>query len=567
MTITHSNRLKLTTTLVACAAPFLLAATLPGSAALADQTGSASNQTQVQGYIGPVAKNAFTKSIWDRLNSTDIDDLGSTRDRIVFWHSALLDSVAIDHTPDFDTGEVPFIQGGPTRTSRALAMTQLAVYDAIAAFDDDMNQFNENVGPAPDGASVDAAISYAAHAVLVALFPNQQPRLDVLLAGDIRQIAGSRREINRGRRLGQRAARIMLRSRRNDNSDDPEPNFGEGGRVADGATTFFGTPVNGGTTLVGEWEPDPNTPEFSGDFNLSLGAFWGGVTPFAIESGDAFRIPPPPPPGSRDFNRAFRQVARRGGSPENVNTPSTGTPRTRFIGNFWGYDAVPLLGTPPRLYNQIAVQVALANDVDASELSRLLAMVNVGQADSGIAAWDAKWFYNYWRPVTGIRRDDGVAQTDNDADWDPVGVSIVNVELPAGEDFIRPTPPFPSYPSGHATFGAAMFEVLRAEFGDDQGFTFISDEYNGQGVDPIDPSVPRPLVPRRFDNFTDGQEENGISRIFNGVHWNYDNIEGQALGVEIGRFVTQEFAVFRDDEVDDDNDDDDDDDDDEDDDN
>ena len=538
-----TKRLKLTTALALLAVPLLAAA--PADA----NNGAAKNEMQVQGYIGKMAKTEFSRSVWNRMNEARARRVENRLDRVVMWHEVLLDSIAIDHTPDFDTGEVPFIQGGPGRTSRALAMTQIAVYDALACFKDEKFVLYSDIDTSLcNEANRDAAIAAAAHKVLVELFPNQANRLNVILADDIRSIDANPRRIERGIAAGEAAAQAIIDERASDNSDDPEPNFGEGGRVADGSTTFFGTPVNGGTSLVGEWEPDPNTPEFSGDFNLSLGAFWGGVTPFALEAGNQFRIPAPPAPGTQEFIDAYNEVAAIGGSPENRDRfiPSTSTPETRFIGNFWGYDAVPLLGTPPRLYNQIAVQVALEQGIESPmKMARLLARINTALGDSGIAAWDSKWFYNYWRPVTGIRRNDGVAETTRDRRWDPVGVSIVNVELPEGQDFIRPTPPFPAYPSGHATFGAATFEILRRTFGDDVPFTFISDEYNGQGVDPIDPSVPRPLVPVRFSNFTEAQEENGISRVYNGVHWGYDNIMGQRLGERIGRYVVRELDAFK----------------------
>ena len=465
-------------------------------------------------------------------------------DRVKFWHEVALDSVALDHTPDPDTGDVPFLQGGPTRTSRALAMTMIAVYDAANAFEQDYAPYNSVKGP-KNGASQDAAISYAAYHVLKALYPYQKERLRDLLRSDMDQLTDSGVSINKGKAVGMDAAKEMLRNRKHDNSRDNEPQFGDGGRVADGGTNFFGEPVNGGATNIGEWTPDPNTPEFSGDFNLSLGAYWGGVTPFTLDSGDQFRLPAPPAVGSQAYNDAFAEVAALGGSPDNANTPSTSTPETRIIGNFWGYDAVPLLGTPPRAYNQIAVQVAMQEGMtDAVDLARLLAMVNAGLADSGIAAWDSKWYYNWWRPVTGIRANDGAPGTVNDPDWDPVGVSIVNVELHAGQAFIRPTPPFPAYPSGHATFCASMIQILISFFGDDTPFTFVSDEYNGEGVDPFN-GAPRPLMPVLYENLSDMQIENGLSRIYNGVHWSYDNTEGQALGANIAQHIVSEFGPFQ----------------------
>ena len=115
--------------------------------------------------------------------------------------------------------------------------------------------------------------------------------------------------------------------------------------------------------------------------------------------------------------------------------------------------------------------------------------------------------------------------------WKPAGASVINSDH--AELF---TPPFPAYPSGHATFGGALFQVMRGFFKDNTAFTFTSDEYNGLGVDPN--GTPRPLAPVRFKSFTAAQKENGRSRVYNGVHWNYDDTFGQASGVQVGAFLT-----------------------------
>lgn len=515
----------------------LITPMLIGSTAAADEKQEMFTQSQKMGYLGQTSKSAMARNVLDRMrNQTSVRRVSDTADRILMWHEILLDSVALDHTPDPDTNLVDFVQGGPTRTSRALAMTQVAVYDAINSFRVRFEPYN-NIGRSSRFASKDAAIAYAAHDVLVALYPAQVNRLNVLLASDIRQISATPASLRDGMGVGQRAAAAMLNRRANDNSSDPEPDFGFGGRVADGTTNFNGNPINGGTMDTFEWSPDPLTPPVSGDFNLSLGAFWGGVTPFSIQRGDQFRLAPPPRPGSRRYVRGFNRTMRKGASVD--TTGSTSTPRSRFVGNFWGYDAVPLLGTPPRNYNQIAVQLAVDKGMTRPvKLARYLARINVGLADSGIAAWDSKFFYNYWRPVTGVRRDDGVAATNNNPNWKPVGVSVINTQLA-----ITPTPPFPAYPSGHSTFGGSTFEIMRDAFGDDTRFTYISDEYNGLGIDPN--GTARPLAPVRFRTLTAAQRSNGRSRIFNGVHWQWDNISGQTQGVNIARYLLDEETAFQ----------------------
>jgi membrane-associated phospholipid phosphatase len=192
------------------------------------------------------------------------------------------------------------------------------------------------------------------------------------------------------------------------------------------------------------------------------------------------------------------------------------------------------------LYNQIAVQLTEGRVSDPLEVARILALINVGLADAGIAAWDAKYFYNFWRPVTAVRAPTTLSPLiPRDENWDPVGVSVVNTDLA-----IRPSRPFPAYPSGHATFGATTFEILRDFFGDNTPFTFVSDEFNGEGFDPLT-GLPRPLVPVRFSTLTEAQEENGISRIYNGSHWDFDDTVGQAMGVSVARFLLDNSQVLK----------------------
>ncbi len=520
----------------------VLASLLMASPALAGN--SRDVETKLYGYVGKDAQTAFAASARKQLSATSVARAAKSKAaRVLFWHDALLDSIGIDLTYDPNLGYTPADQVGPTRAARAMAITQIAVFDALNSFDGTYRSYSQ-MARAQKGASEDVAIAYAAHKTLSALFPDQAVRLAQLLADDLSSITASAGARAKGRAVGEAAAAAILSSRATDNSYAfaDEPSFGEGGVLASGGTTTSsGNGVNDGAVGPLQWSPDPLTPNPStpsGLNELALGAGWGNVTPFALTSGDQFRVPPPPAPGTPEYNAAHSEVASIGGAPTNANTLSASTPTTRFIGNYWGYDAVPRLGTPPRLYGQIIKQIVIDKKVpNAAHLARLLARTHIAMADAGIAAWDSKYYYNYWRPVRGVRTEDGVAATATDPTWDPVGASVINTTAA-----IRATPPFPAYPSGHATFGAASFEVLRDEFGDIP-FTFVSEEYDGQGVDPF--GTPRPLVPVRFNSLTEAQHENGESRIYNGVHWAYDNTSGQTLGVQISRHILDNFAPFR----------------------
>ena len=208
-------------------------------------------------------------------------------------------------------------------------------------------------------------------------------------------------------------------------------------------------------------------------------------------------------------------------------------------GIYWAYDGTPSLCAPPRLYNQIAIEVS-RDTTDVMKLARLLALVNTAMADAGIAIWESKYYYNFWRPVTGIREadegtgptklGDGNPATIGDPDFSPLGAPASNL---TGPNF---TPPFPAYPSGHAGFGGALFQILRNVYRtDDVAFTFTSDELNGVTVG--NDGVVRPLKPRSFNSFSEAEEENGQSRIYLGIHWAFDKTEGIAQGRRVANYV------------------------------
>jgi hypothetical protein len=241
---------------------------------------------------------------------------------------------------------------------------------------------------------------------------------------------------------------------------------------------------------------------------------------------------------SREYAAAFEEVKRLGG--DGIKTTTMRTEQQRLIGIYWAYDGTPSLCAPPRLYNQIAVQIARERGTKVREMARLLALVNVAMADAGVAIWESKYFYAFWRPVTGIREadpedsptgvGDGNAKTDGDPNFVPLGAPASNL---AGPNF---TPPFPAYPSGHAGFVGALFQILREFYGTDRiAFTFVSDELNGKTL--ANDGTIRPRVPRRFSSLSEAEEENGQSRIYLGIHWSFDKTEGIAQGRRVANFV------------------------------
>ncbi len=522
---------------------------LIGAAAMFAPVGLSAPALADGGKTGPQSTSAaFRAEVKAMAENTKIK-AGSTLERLLAWHARMLDANALDHTSE-SAGGFPGDQQGPTRNSRAFAIIQIAVYDAVNSISKKFEPFSPGLPAAKTSASKDAAIAYAAHTTLVAMYPLQEARFDDMLASDLQQIKGSAKQIADGRAAGLAAANAILTARIDDGAGDAGTStvvpFGAGGAVASGTTNFFGEPVNGGQTAAPRWAPDRGPADdgvVAGVRDAALGASWGAVDTFVLTSGDQFRIPAYPAPGSPRFIAAYNDVFINGGEDILGVVGTDNTAAKQFIGNFWGYDGAPNLGTPPRLYNQVAVEVANTRGLkDVDDYSRLLALINVTMGDSGIAAWDSKYFYNYWRPGNGIRDDDGVPGTLPLDDWRPFGASVINELVPE-----RFTPPFPAYPSGHATFGAAMAQSLTSVFGNSVRFTFVSDEYDGTGFDPrLDieefPDQIRPRVPVRYRSLLEVQQENGRSRVFNGVHWEPDDTEGQNLGTSIVNFtLTQKF--------------------------
>ena len=433
------------------------------------------------------------------------------------WNVIAINATGLDHTPVAPWENRVFgEQLGPGRSSRAMAIVHIAMFDALEAVVGGYTSYT-GTQATPGPMSVDVAISQAAHDTLVALFPSQRATFDRYLAEDLALIRNAQQKAN-GIDLGQRTAEAILAMRFNDGSQIPEPRVG---------VNYFPS------DQPGHWRQDPISL-----IPLALGAHWGECIPFVVSSTNQFRAPAPPAMTSADYTAAYNEVKNLGG--DGIVTATQRTDEQTFIGIFWAYDGTPSLCAPPRLYNQITVQIADQRRLSAIQFARLLALVNVAMADAGMTIWESKYYYDFWRPITGSRESDpgtgptglgdGNPDTIGDIYFTPLGAPASNL---TGPNF---TPPFPAYPSGHAGFGGTIFEIMRRFYGTDHiAFTFVSDEFNGQTRD-HNGNV-RPYRPRSFSTLSQAEEENGQSRIYLGIHWAFDKTEGIAQGRNVGDWV------------------------------
>jgi hypothetical protein len=419
-------------------------------------------------------------------------------DVVLAWNAMALDALKNDSYLGANQK-----QAGPDRSSRALAIVQAAVFDAVNSIDRSYDPYLIEIN-APANASITAAAAQAAHDTLAALFPDYKPTLDVRLAADLASVKSARSR-EEGALVGHIVAESILAVRSHDGADVPM------------TYTLRNQP--------GDWQPDPLHPD-----QMPLGPEWGNVTPFALKSADQFPISAPPALTSQEYADAFNEVKSLGG--DGVTTPTTRTAEQTQIATFWGYDGSIGLSTPPRLYNQIAETLASQEHNTVVDNARFFALIDLAMADAGIACWNDKYAFNFWRPVTAIRAGDtdGNSATVADPTWTPLGAPADNG---SGTNF---TPPFPAYPSGHATFGGALFQMMANYFGRDTiSFTIGSDEFNGTTRDQN--GNVRPVVTRSFTSFSQAAEENGQSRIYLGIHWRFDKVQGIALGENIADYV------------------------------
>ncbi|EXJ57235.1 hypothetical protein A1O7_07582 [Cladophialophora yegresii CBS 114405] len=525
---------------------------------------------------------------------------------VFYWNEVALDLVRLTHT-------VSGPQGGPPLTARFLGILHLAMHDAYfaiypyASHPDHNSNFTDIApylsntlrGEAPQNLNhrqteAANAVAGAAVTVLEKLFKdpaNKDPQVSD--------------EVTRA--LGNFIDSAIGAYQQEHNLDRHSPGYLYGVRVANAVLQELEIKAGEPGVAAGAYMPKANQPYFFDDdpSHPIPRRYHGpryGTTAAVLAATQDWKTADPPvvpekalrnPPSESDpeylaYLESVQDVFRMGGIEELASTKRR--PSQTVGGLFWAYDGVKLIGTPPRLYNQIIRQIAfdhkkgsdINSDENNAQFLRLLALANTAMADAGIFCWRDKYKYELWRPLSGVRADptgpvpDGFARPT----WRVLGAPATN----SNEGGFKP--PFPAYPSGHATFGAAAFQMVRLFYhqrGDDvltslvpspgmkRGastgggdlqqiinaggqekpnletktandnihFEFISDELNGISrnilYQPYKPAQPitdqagevRTRLVFKFKSMKEAIFSNAISRIWLGVHWQFDAFNGK----------------------------------------
>ena len=400
------------------------------------------------------------------------------------WNAAALDIVRQWSTFSNDPYPNRIVTAQPPMVARNLAMIQTAMFDAANAVTGKYTGYVFQTTRQPN-ASENAAAASAGYEVAKVLYSasDELAVWQASLSETLSQEADATAR-DSGVSLGKLAAQAILAAR-NDDGSQSKSNY---------------TPTNS----TGLWQrtfPDYLPP---------LLAQWPNVKPFALTSAREFRSAPPPALDSPEYAAAVDQVMRNGGYQSSQRTAEQ-----TEIALFWADGGGT--ATPPGHWNRIATDLTLAKQINLLETARTFALMNIAMADAAIASWDAKYHYDVWRPIDAIRQadQDGNAATTSESTWIP----------------LLKTPPFPAYTSGHSTFSGAASTVLASLFGDATSFDSQTDGHAAPEQRPLDASQ---IVTRHFDSFTQAAEEAGLSRIYGGIHFNFDNTAGLRIGRQVG---------------------------------
>ena len=422
------------------------------------------------------AKLLFVVLLTSLLTLNPISAVAATPDPVLQWIGVMNDTVLAGGT-------------NPLATTRVTALVAASMFDAVNGIHPVYRSLYVKPN-APGYASQRAAAVEAAYVILSTIY-TAPPTLVASLVSNhdasIAAISATERanSVLAGRAWGRTVATAILAIRSNDGLTPPPPPF----------VGVLG--MEGAASAVGVWRPTPL-------LNLTgAGPQFATMTPWVLLRPSQFRLPPPNAVTSPEYTADYNEIKTMG-----VYSGSGRSDDQSELSLFWA-------GNTPLFWNRIASQLSVARSLRMAENARLFALLNVSMADAGIACWDAKYRYVFWRPITAIRLGDtdGNPNTDPDPAWTPWLDS-----LPPG------TPAHPEYPSGHSTVSGSAAYILAAAFGDNSPFTVTSEI--------------RPGTTRSFASFSAAVAEIADARVFGGIHFRTSCVRGNALGQNVAAYIS-----------------------------
>lgn len=468
------------------------ALTLGSSVTPAKVVANAAGEYQVSVEV-PIGSHTVQLEATDDLGRKErLDLLVRHGDLTQDWNRAALDVIRNWTTTSNDPFPNRTVTSLPPVVARNLAMISTAMFDAANAVQQNYHGYRYQ-GEGQANASEAAAAATAAYHVAKALYskPAELQKWEATLQETLGTVGeGNAKDL--GVALGQQIANTILTDRQNDGSQSP--------------STYQPTDA------PGRWN------RTAPDFLPPLLPQWADLKPFVISDPAQFKPIAPPALTSPEYAAAVQEVMSLGSQ-----TSTTRTEDQSQIAQFWADGSGTI--TPPGHWNQIATDVALAKAESGAsrsvvENARMYALLNLALADAAITSWKAKYDYDFWRPIDAIREaaSDGNSATQEQTDWVP----------------LLKTPPFPSYTSGHSTFSGAAANVLDSIFGSQTSFTVEQDTQLG----PAQRALPADsILLRSFSSFQQAANEAGMSRIYGGIHFNFDNTAGLSSGRDVGELV------------------------------
>ena len=465
----------------------------------------------------------------------------------------------------------------PTATTYQLHLTSAAIYDAWAAYDRAADgQYGDIARPVAehDLAHKAEAVSYAAYRMLSAFFPDQQARFDAFMdaLGYDTGMTGTDTATAAG--VGNLAAATVWAARAGDgsnyaelyadtsgyapvNSPDPDAPNAPGGAAFD-PNHWQPLRIPTGAVVDANGVPviDPDDPASYVD-QVALTPHWGGVTPFALVSGDQFRPPAPPQLANlavyvdgtgkvTTYDQAWRDQFT-----EVLHLSAGLTAEQKVIAEYWADG--PRTESPPGHWNQIAQDIALREGHGIDEDAKMFFALNAALFDAGIATWEAKFHYDLVRPQTAIRYLFQGQEVEAWAGPNQGTQTIMGEDWQPYQNLTFVTPPFPEYVSGHSAFSMAAAKTIASFVGSDLFFDGTThgnyDLDHVPGIDLIGQYVATGLafedwpggepVVLQWATLTEAAEEAGISRLYGGIHIQ----DGNLRSLELGKLVAAEAEI------------------------